>query len=102
LCELVWRQRAISLAEDHAIRLPLTQVELADTLGLTAVHVNRILQRFRRDNLITLTHRRLTLLDIECLQEIVGFNQEYLHLSGAPQAARRYIEMREHNRRRVC
>jgi CRP-like cAMP-binding protein len=102
LCELVWRQRAVGLAEDHAIRLPLTQVELADTLGLTAVHVNRILQRFRRDNLITLTQRRLTLLDSERLQEIAGFNQDYLHLSGAPPEARRYIEMREHNRRRVC
>ena len=102
LCELVWRQRAVGLAEDHAIRLPLTQVELADTLGLTAVHVNRILQRFRRDNLISLTQRRLTLLDIERLQEIAGFNQDYLHLSGAPPEARRYIEMREHNRRRVC
>jgi CRP-like cAMP-binding protein len=102
LCELVWRQRAVGLAEDHAIRLPLTQVELADTLGLTAVHVNRILQRFRRDNLISLTQRRLTLLDIERLQEIARFNQDYLHLSGAPPEARRYIEMREHNRRRVC
>ena len=79
-----------------------TLVELADTPGLTAVHVNRILQRFRRDNIIILTRRRLTLLDIERLEEIAGFNQDYLHLSGAPQAARRYIEMREHNRRRVC
>jgi CRP-like cAMP-binding protein len=102
LSELVWRQRAVGLAEDHAIRLPLTQVELADTLGLTAVHVNRILQRCRRDNLITLTHHRLTLVDFERLQEIAGFNQDYLHLSGAPSEARRYIEMREHNRRRVC
>jgi CRP-like cAMP-binding protein len=98
LCELVWRQRAVGLAEDHAIRLPLTQVELADTLGLTGVHVNRILQRLRRDNLIALMHRRLTLLDIERLQEIAGFNQDYLHLSGVPPEARRYIEIREDNR----
>jgi len=48
LCELVWRHRAVGLAEDHAIRLPLTQVELADTLGLTSVHLNRILQGFRQ------------------------------------------------------
>ena len=43
LCELVWRQRAIRMAEHHSIRLPLTQADLADTLGLTAVHVNRVL-----------------------------------------------------------
>jgi CRP-like cAMP-binding protein len=102
LCELLWRQKAVGLAEDHAIRLPLTQAELADALGLTSVHVNRILQGFRRDNLITLAHYRLTLLDIERLQEIAGFNQDYLHLSGAPPEARRYIDMREHNRSGVC
>jgi CRP-like cAMP-binding protein len=44
LCELFWRQKAIGMIGDLAIRLPLTQAELADTLGLTAVHVNRKLQ----------------------------------------------------------
>jgi CRP-like cAMP-binding protein len=68
LCELVWRQRAIGIAEDHAIRLPFTQTDLADMLGLTAVHTNRVLQRFRRDELITLDRRRLTLLDLDRLQ----------------------------------
>jgi CRP-like cAMP-binding protein len=33
LCELVWRQRSIGMAEDHAIRLPFTQTDLADILG---------------------------------------------------------------------
>jgi CRP-like cAMP-binding protein len=53
-CEMVERQRAIGLSEDHSIRLPLTQLDLADTLGLTAVHVNRVLQEMRRENLIRL------------------------------------------------
>jgi hypothetical protein len=95
LCELVWWQIAVGLAEDHAIRLPLTQVELADVLGLTSVHMNRILQGFRRDNLIKLAHHRLTLLDVERLQEIAGFNQNYLHLGSAPTEARSYIDMRQ-------
>ena len=95
LCELVWRQRAVGLAEDHAIRLPLTQVELADTLGLTAVHINRIVQGFRRDNLITMAQGRLTLLDVERLQKIAGLNQDYLHLGGATMEVRSYIEMLE-------
>src|SRR5438477_6036926 len=101
LCELVWRQRAVGLAEDHAIRLPLTQVELADTLGLTSVHINRILQGFRRDNLISLAHHRLTLLDVEKLQKIAGFNQDYLHLGGATTEVRSYIDTLERNRREV-
>lgn len=50
----MWRYIAIGVSDDHAIRLPLTQVELADTLGLTAVHINRVLQEFRAGALITL------------------------------------------------
>jgi CRP-like cAMP-binding protein len=101
LCELVWRQRAVGLNADHAIRLPLTQVELADTLGLTSVHINRILKGFRRDNLITLTHGRLTLLDVERLQEIAGFNQDYLHLDAATTEVRSYIDMRARESRKT-
>jgi hypothetical protein len=67
-------------------------------LGLTSVHMNRILQGFRRDNLITLAHHRLTLLDVERLQEIAGFNQNYLHLGSAPTEARSYIDMRQRER----
>ena len=44
----------------------------------------------------------LTLLDIERLEEIAGFNQDYLHLGGAPPEARRYIDVREHNCRKLC
>ncbi len=102
LCELVWRQTAVGLAGDHAIRLPLTQVELADTLGLTAVHVNRILQGFRQDNLIALAHHRLTLLDVEKLQKIAGFNQDYLHLGGATTEVRSYIDALERDRGDGC
>ena len=101
LCELVWRQRAVGLGEDHAIQLPLTQVEFADTLGLTSVHINRILRVFRRDNLIMLARRRLTLINVERLQEIAGFNQDYLHLGGAPTEARSYIDMLERSHRDV-
>jgi hypothetical protein len=63
--------------------------------------MNRILQGFRRDKLITLAQRRLSLLDVERLQEIAGFNQNYLHLGSAPTEARSYIDMRqrEHERR---
>ena len=41
LCEFLWRLQAIGMADDRAIRLPLTQSDLADTLGLTSVHINQ-------------------------------------------------------------
>jgi CRP-like cAMP-binding protein len=92
LCELVWRQRAAGLSEDHAIRLPLTQIDLGDALGLTPVAVNRALQDFRRNGWITLERRRLALLAIERLMEIAQFNQDYLHLDGGSQQIRRYFD----------
>ena len=98
LCELVWRQRTVGLSDDNAIRLPLTQLELADTLGLTPVHVNRILQELRRDDLITLAHRRLTVGDVERLQELAECNQDYLHLESAPEEVERYLDRLEHGR----
>src|SRR5688572_2740544 len=47
LCELLVRLRAVHLVEDHAFQLPVTQVDLADALGLSPVHVNRVLQELR-------------------------------------------------------
>src|ERR1700754_3939297 len=43
LCELLWRHAAVGLTNGGKFSLPLTQTELGDTLGLTPVHVNRIL-----------------------------------------------------------
>jgi CRP-like cAMP-binding protein len=91
-CEIVWRQRAIGLAEDHAVRLPFTQTDLADMLGLTSVHTNRVLQGFRRDELIKLDRRRLTLLDIGRLQAIAGLTPEYLKLNSTPPEILRYLD----------
>jgi CRP-like cAMP-binding protein len=98
LCELVWRQRAIGMAEDHAIRLPFTQTDLADMLGLTSVHTNRVLQGFRRDELITLEHRRLTLHDLERLRAISGLSKDYLQLNSTPPEVLRYFDGLERDR----
>ena len=98
LCEIVWRLRAIGMAEDHAIRLPFTQTDLADTLGLTSVHINRVLQGFRRDELITLEHRRLTLRNVEKLQAISGLTSRYLQLGSTPPEVVHYFDQLERNR----
>ena len=98
LCEIVWRQRAIGMAEDHAIRLPFTQTDLADTLGLTSVHINRVLQGFRRDKLITLEHRRLTLRNVEKLEAISGLTSRYLQLGSTPPEVVLYFDQLERDR----
>jgi CRP-like cAMP-binding protein len=95
LCELVWRQIAIGRSDGSTIHLPLTQVEIGDMLGLTPVHVNRVLQEFRKNDLIALEHRRLTLLAIGTLQDIAELDQDYLHLRGASKEVERYLDKME-------
>jgi CRP-like cAMP-binding protein len=80
LCELLVRLRAVELVEDHAFTLPVTQAELGDAFGLSTVHVNRVLQDLRRDDLITLHGGFLKVLDWERLQKAGEFDPTYLRL----------------------
>ncbi|HEY8611289.1 MAG TPA: Crp/Fnr family transcriptional regulator [Roseomonas sp.] len=80
LCEIFLRMRSIGLANGDSCDLPLTQMELADAMGLSAVHVNRTLQELRAAKLITLKGKTLTIPDLEALQNAAQFNPNYLHL----------------------
>jgi CRP-like cAMP-binding protein len=99
LCELLWRHAAVGLTDGGRFPLPLTQVELGDTLGLTPVHVNRILKEFRERRLITIEGKILNLLDIEGLQDIAAFDKSYLHFSGVPEEVARYFDNLESQQR---
>jgi CRP-like cAMP-binding protein len=81
LCELLVRLKAIEQVEDHAFTLPITQAELADALGISAVHANRVLQDLRGNNLITWRGDTLKVLDWEGLQRAGEFDPAYLHLA---------------------
>ena len=80
LCELHFRMKRVGLVDDGRLSLPLTQEELADATGLTAVHMNRTIQHLRSDGLIELGQGTLTLLDVAALQEAAGFDPSYLHV----------------------
>ncbi len=79
-CELELRLRAVGLAENDRCDMPITQYDLADTAGLSSVHVNRTLQELRRQGLITLTGRTLTIRDRPSLRAMAGFQPGYLRL----------------------
>ncbi len=51
---------------------------------MTTVHVNRTLQRLRKDGLISTAKGRLKILNFPKLAEVAGFNQQYLHTDGPP------------------
>lgn len=80
LTELFLRLRTVKMTNGTSCDFPLTQNDLADATGLTAVHVNRTLQELRRDGLIELERRQLTILDMQRLMEAAMFNANYLHL----------------------
>ena len=80
LCELNLRLGIADLARDNSYDFPLTQVELAECLGLTAVHVNRTLQELRRKGLVELQNRRVTIHNLPALEAVAEFDDAYLYL----------------------
>jgi len=79
-CELYFRVDWAGLIEDHGFEFPMTQEELADACGLSTVHVNRSLQALRKERLIVLENRRLTIPQINDLVTAAEFDPAYLHL----------------------
>ena len=79
-CELMVRLDAVGLVQDQSFPLPLTQYELGDALGITSVHVNRVLKELRDSGIIALSGGRLTVHDIAALKSVADFDPTYLHL----------------------
>lgn len=81
-CEMMLRLSRIGqVADDGSFELPINQMALADTTGLTPVHINRTLQRLRSDGLIRLNQRRLSIIDTDRLAAIAGFDDSYLQIN---------------------
>jgi CRP-like cAMP-binding protein len=80
LCELSVRLGAES-DEESSFAFPLTQEQIGDALGLTAVHVNRTMHQLRADGLIEIANRYLTIPNIAKLRQAGGFDPRYLHVA---------------------
>lgn len=80
LVETFLRLKSIGLTQGDSCDFPLTQTDLADACGLTAVHVNRTLQELRRDRFVELERKRLRVPNLERLMAAAMFNPNYLHL----------------------
>ncbi|WP_141703397.1 Crp/Fnr family transcriptional regulator [Methylobrevis pamukkalensis] len=89
-CELLIRLQAVGRASVDSFRLPVTQDELADTLGISVVHANRVLQQLREDGLVTMRNRTVKIHDVGRLYAFAEFDPTYLHLApprNEPEAA---------------
>jgi CRP-like cAMP-binding protein len=79
MCELYLRARNIGLTAETELELPLSQLMLADSLGMTPVHLNRVLKTLRLSGAMTLKRGSLLIVDPLMLTEIAGFDENYLH-----------------------
>jgi CRP-like cAMP-binding protein len=85
LCELKCREEAVGRYQQDGFGLPMTQVQLADVLGLTAVHINRMIGTLRSASLITMYGNRVTILNWPGLVQAADFDPAYLHLERQPE-----------------
>ena len=85
LCEFALRLRAAGLGRDNGYELPMTQEQIADAVGLTPVHVNRVLKDLGRRALIERNRRAVTIVDWDRLRQVGDFSSRYLHMDrGGP------------------
>jgi CRP-like cAMP-binding protein len=80
LCEMATKLRAVGLNDGHTYPWPVTQQEIADALGLTDVHVNRVLRDLRKDGLIAMVRGVFTATDWDGLKQLGQFDPGYLHM----------------------
>jgi CRP-like cAMP-binding protein len=74
--ELGERLRLVGMASDTAYACPLNQYVLADALGLSAIHVNRVLRQLRERGLMTLKGGQVVIHDVAGLERLGGFEQQ--------------------------
>lgn len=80
LCEFTRRLEVGGLAQREGYELPMTQEQLADALGITPVHVNRVLRDLANEGLVVRDKRFVRVPDWDALRKAAGFNELYLHL----------------------
>lgn len=79
ICELRERMRNIDRVDQGQFAMPLTQPYLAEALGLTAVHLNRVVRQFSKDGIFELGRGQVKVFDLAALTEIAGFDPSCLH-----------------------
>jgi len=82
LLELSARLALVGKGDRTGFDCPLTQYHLADALGLSAVHVNRVLRHLREDGLVTFKRGRVVFDDFTRLTALAEFDTGYLDQSG--------------------
>jgi CRP-like cAMP-binding protein len=77
MCELAARFDRAGMANGVEYDIPLTQEQIGDALGLTAVHVNRMLKELDEETLVIRDGRRVRLPNRTRLEQVADYNGRY-------------------------
>ena len=79
-CELHVRLEIVGLVRHGSYDFPVTQQQLAEMLGITAVHANRTLQQLRKDGVVEFARGVVSIRDLDRLKAAAEFDPDYLYL----------------------
>ena len=79
IVELRERLKVVGKVLGARFEMPLTQEQLGEAMGITSVHVNRIVKQLRDDNVLELHRAFVTVIDERKLLELADFDGLYLH-----------------------
>lgn len=82
LLELAARLRLVGMGDKTGYACPLSQYLLADALGLSAVHVNRVLRDLREEGMLTFQKGKVVFDNYDALVDFAGFDRAYLDHEG--------------------
>ncbi|WP_242597481.1 MULTISPECIES: Crp/Fnr family transcriptional regulator [Halomonadaceae] len=78
LYELYLRLKRIGAVEENGFHMPLSQEQVGDALGLSAVHVSRTFSMLRDEGLVIRDRQHVVLPDPDALARLVEFNDTYI------------------------
>jgi CRP-like cAMP-binding protein len=84
LCELHARFQVVGMTQGDSYKLPLTQFDLAECLGLTAIHVNRTLRELRMSRLVTFRNKTVVIENFVELARTAEYDPNYLYIEKRP------------------
>jgi CRP-like cAMP-binding protein len=84
ICELFVRLQVVKRTSGMSFDLPLSQAEMADVLGLSVVHMNRVIGSLKKTKVITWVNHTVTILDWDQLAELAEFDLTYLSMNNEP------------------
>lgn len=81
MIELRERLRLIDRVDGNDFEMPMTQEQIGEALGITAVHANRVIKQLRQEGIVEFHRGRVKVLDEGKFLELADFDGRYLHQS---------------------